>query len=71
MDPQKAAIDLFTQFFNFLLIEVKANEIFVHNLGSFDGYFIYKYATLIYEPSELKTSPIEGTNNTEFLTRRW
>lgn len=66
MDPQKAAIDLFTQFFNFLLTEVKANEIFVHNLGSFYGYFIYKYATLIYEPSELKTSPIEGTNNTEF-----
>ena len=45
-DPHKAALDLFSEFFNFLLTEVKANEIFVHNLGGFDGYFIYKYATI-------------------------
>lgn len=65
-DPHKAALDLFSEFFNFLLTEVKANEIFVHNLGGFDGYFIYKYATIFYDAYVLSVKPEEGTSNEQY-----
>ena len=31
------------------------NYIFVHNLGSFDGYFIFKAISQLYRPSQIKT----------------
>ena len=47
-NPDRAVLDLFTRYFNYIE-RLRPHTIFVHNLGSFDGYFIMKYLTLKYE----------------------
>ena len=47
-NSDRAVLDLFTRYFNYIE-RLRPHTIFVHNLGSFDGYFIMKYLTLKYE----------------------
>ena len=47
-NSDRAVLDLFTRYFNYIE-KLRPHTIFVHNLGSFDGYFIMKYLTLKYE----------------------
>jgi hypothetical protein len=48
---------LWDEFFNYLLNnnKLKNNYIFVHNLGSFDGYFIYKALSNNFKPDQVNT----------------
>ena len=47
-NSDRAVLDLFTRYFNYVE-KLRPHTVFVHNLGSFDGYFIMKYLTLKYE----------------------
>jgi len=53
----KAVNDLWLKFFNYLENSNNINfkYIFVHNLGSFDGVFLYKALSNFYKPSQLET----------------
>ena len=53
----KAVNDLWLKFFNYLENSNNINfkYIFVHNLGSFDGIFLYKALSNFYKPSQLET----------------
>lgn len=58
INPEKAVNNLFEEYFNFILKNNDYfNHIFVHNLGSFDGYFLYKNLlnSNIFQPSEIST----------------
>ena len=48
--------DLWTRFFNYLEsgLKNKVNTVFVHNLGNFDGLFIYKFLASKYGNNNLK-----------------
>ena len=47
---------LWKDFLNFIINNSEYFEnIFTHNLGSFDGYFIYKELSQILEPNEIST----------------
>ena len=52
----EAVNDLWTRFFNCLesVIRNKVNTVFVHNLGSFDGIFIYKFLANKFGNTNLK-----------------
>jgi len=55
-DLNKACKLLWEEFFNFIINNNEYfNNIFVHNLGSFDGYFIYKEMSNIFKPDEVST----------------
>lgn len=55
-DPDKAVIDMFKELFKFIEVNLKPQTtIFVHNLGAFDGYFIFKYASIIYDINSVKS----------------
>lgn len=57
LNPTQAIDNLWRELFNYLLNNIKNVDyrtIFVHNLGSFDGFFIYKYLSLVY-PENVKT----------------
>ena len=56
----RAVLDLFTRYFDFVS-KLPPHTIFVHNLGSFDGYFIMKYLTLKYENNKV-SSIIDDSN---------
>jgi DNA polymerase type B, organellar and viral len=47
--------NLWFEFFNFIENESFTKTIFVHNLGSFDGYFIYKYLSMHAKPENVST----------------
>lgn len=49
--------NLWTDFWEYLISnsKLKTNYIFVHNLGSFDGFFIYKALSLKYKPEQVNT----------------
>lgn len=47
--------NLWFEFFNFLENESFTKTIFVRNLGSFDGYFIYKYLSIYAKPENVST----------------
>ena len=47
VDVHKAVLDLFTRYFKYVA-QLPPHTIFVHNLGSFDGYFILKYLTFAF-----------------------
>lgn len=42
-DLNKAINNLFRSYFEYIKVDDFPNIIFIHNLGSFDGYFLYKY----------------------------
>ena len=55
-DPNKTVIDMFKELFKFIELNLHPKTIiFVHNLGAFDGYFIFKYATIIYDVDTVKS----------------
>ena len=59
------AIDnMWTEFFNFLSTrkDISYRTIFVHNLGSFDGLFIFKYLCKL-NKSETPSILLDGSNN--------
>lgn len=60
LDPNKAAKDLFTELYNYLLTKT-SHTIYVHNLGAFDGYFIFKYFSQILKSNEV-SSIIDESN---------
>lgn len=45
--------DLWDKFFDFILANCNKNVIFVHNLGGFDGFFIYKALSNRFKPEEV------------------
>ena len=45
--------DLWDKFFDFILINCNKEVIFVHNLGNFDGFFIYKALSNRFKPDEV------------------
>jgi hypothetical protein len=45
--------DLWDKFFDFILVNCNKDVIFVHNLGSFDGFFIYKALSNRFKPEEV------------------
>ena len=49
----QALNDLWNQFFDFFLINCNKHIIFVHNLGHFDGFFIYKALSNRFKPEEV------------------
>lgn len=54
IDKDKAIQELFKNFFNFIVDNYgKFKYIFVHNLGSYDGYFIYKQLSNFYESDKV------------------
>jgi len=61
IDPSKligstkdmAVSDLWNEFFYFILLNYNKHTIFVHNLGAFDGFFIYKALSLRFKPEEI------------------
>ena len=42
-DCKQSVINMFTEYFNYISGEGFPKVVFVHNLGNFDGYFLYKY----------------------------
>nr|YP_010991019.1 DNA-directed DNA polymerase [Pappia fissilis]WOX61292.1 DNA-directed DNA polymerase [Pappia fissilis] len=48
---------MFKELFNFIFVEYldRKISIFVHNLGAFDGYFIFKYASILYPVNKVKS----------------
>jgi hypothetical protein len=55
IDNIELSIDkLFKDVFDYLLSQFKG-IIFVHNLGSFDGFYIYKYLSNYSEPENVST----------------
>ena len=40
-------------FFDFIILNCNKEVIFVHNLGSFDGFFIYKALSNRFKPEEV------------------
>ena len=54
INKDKAVIKLFKEYFSYIA-KLPEHTIFVHNLGSFDGYFIFKYLVLIYENDMVDT----------------
>jgi hypothetical protein len=42
VELNNALRDLWDKFFDFILVNCNKDVIFVHNLGNFDGFFIYK-----------------------------
>jgi hypothetical protein len=56
-NPTKGINKLWAEFVNYLLNNITRIEyqtIFIHNLGGFDGYFIFKYLTA-FQPENIKT----------------
>lgn len=60
IDPEKAAKYMFMEFY-FYLLKICSHTIYVHNLGAFDGYFIFKYLSQILNAKEI-TSIIDPHN---------
>lgn len=60
IDPEKAAKYMFMEFY-FYLLTITSHTIYVHNLGSFDGYFIFKYFSMLLKANEI-TSIIDPHN---------
>jgi len=52
-DVELAIKELWSNFFDFILINCNKEVIFVHNLGSFDGFFIYKALSNKFKPEEV------------------
>ena len=68
--PDGLAIsNLWKEFFNYLINNnnIDLHNIFVHNLGGFDGYFIYKQLSLFY-PEFVKTLI---DDNNKFILIEW
>lgn len=61
VDPEQSVIQMFKDLNNFLIENLSHHTIFVHNLGSFDGYFLFKYLTIIYPINKVKAI-IENDN---------
>lgn len=52
----KAVEELWSDFFAYVLNNNHLfKTIFLHNLGSFDGYFIYKTLSILFEPNHIST----------------
>jgi DNA polymerase type B, organellar and viral len=52
----KAVEELWTDFFAYIITNNHLfKAIFLHNLGSFDGYFIYKTLSTFFEPNQIST----------------
>jgi hypothetical protein len=49
----KIVKDLWDKFFDFILLNCNKDVIFVHNLGNFDGFFIYKALSNRFKPEEV------------------
>jgi hypothetical protein len=52
-DLNLAIKDLWNGFFTFILVNCNKNNIFVHNLGSFDGFFLYKGLSNKFAPDQI------------------
>lgn len=59
-DPELAAKYLFLKLLQYLS-DITSHTIYVHNLGSFDGYFIFKYFSQLVESDEIN-SIIDNSN---------
>lgn len=60
---EKAVMAMFKEFLIFLNRDMKSvKHIFVHNLGAFDGYFIFKYLAQLCKPSVINTILDEANN---------
>lgn len=56
VDIQKASLEMFKELFKYIELYLHPKTtIFVHNLGSFDGYFIFKNASMIYHIKLVKS----------------
>lgn len=53
IDVERGIKELWNNFFEFILINCNKHVIFVHNLGSFDGFFIYKALSNRFKPEEV------------------
>lgn len=52
----KLAVDeLWSNYFTYIIKNNNIKFIFLHNLGSFDGYFNYKYLSNLFEPNTIST----------------
>jgi hypothetical protein len=54
INKDKALDNLWNEVFNFIIIN-QFKYIFVHNLGSFDGFFIYKALSYLFPPKKVST----------------
>lgn len=52
-DLNLALMEFWDDFFKFILLNCNKNNIFVHNLGGFDGFFIYKALSNKFKPKEV------------------
>jgi hypothetical protein len=62
VNRDEAIENLFNEYFNFL-INCDIKTVFIHNLGSFDGYFIYKYLILYSYSKGLKPNDVNSLIN--------
>jgi DNA polymerase type B, organellar and viral len=53
IDVESAIKELWNNLFEFILLNCNKQVIFVHNLGSFDGFFIYKALSNSFKPEEV------------------
>jgi len=60
LNPYEALNNLWINVFNYLTLYHK-DPVIVHNLGSFDGYFIYKWGSLFFDPKYV-TSLVDPQN---------
>ena len=62
--------DLWVNIFNYIINEQSIKTIFVHNLGGFDGVFIYKYLSQIYSMNCI-SSVIDNDNKFISITLKY
>lgn len=62
--------DLWVNIFNYIISEQSIKTIFVHNLGGFDGIFIYKYLSQIYSMNCI-SSVIDNDNKFISITLKY
>jgi hypothetical protein len=61
---------MFNEYFDYLFSNNKINIIFAHNLGSFDGRYIFKYLSLYSKNNPLDvTTCIDLTNKFVSITK--
>ena len=71
-NSELAIKELWTEYFNYLekiLEDLSDLTIFAHNLGSFDGYFIYKGLMMCYNPEQL-SALIDDSNRFISITSK-
>jgi hypothetical protein len=65
-DSELAVKILFKQYLDFMTLQKKSYTIFAHNLGNYDGYFLYKYLLATIENIDDLSTLIDADN--KFIT---